>query len=55
MRRAVEDASRSGAKSAVLHAQISASAFYERLGFSREGDDFMEADIPHCRMMRSLP
>jgi predicted GNAT family N-acyltransferase len=35
----------------VLNAQTSAIAFYERLGFRTEGEDFMEAGIPH-RVMR---
>lgn len=38
----------------VLNAQTSAIAFYERLGFRTEGEDFMEAGIPH-RVMRLRP
>ncbi len=33
-----------------LHAQTSRVAFYERLGFSVSGDEFMDAGIPHIEM-----
>ncbi|HTY98713.1 MAG TPA: GNAT family N-acetyltransferase [Rhodocyclaceae bacterium] len=39
----------------VLHAQTAAAGFYRRFGFVEEGDVFLEADIPHIRMVRSLP
>lgn len=38
----------------VLHAQAHAAGFYERYGFVREGEVFMEANIPHVRMTRML-
>jgi len=34
-----------------LNAQVSAIGFYERFGFQAEGDEFMDAGIPH-RVMR---
>lgn len=34
-----------------LHAQESALSFYERLGFTIEGDRFYEAGLPHRRMV----
>lgn len=37
-----------------LHAQTHASHFYSRYGFVAEGPEFMEAGIPHIRMIRSL-
>ncbi|MGI9355912.1 MAG: GNAT family N-acetyltransferase [Rhizobiaceae bacterium] len=38
----------------VLDAQTRALDFYERLGFSAEGDEFDDAGIPHKRMSRSV-
>jgi predicted GNAT family N-acyltransferase len=43
-----------GDQEAVLHAQVSASAFYARAGFSTRGSEFDEAGIPHVEMVRSL-
>ena len=34
----------------VVHAQLSARGFYEKLGFSQEGGVFDEAGIPHVTM-----
>jgi predicted GNAT family N-acyltransferase len=33
---------------------VSAIAFYERLGFAREGADYIEDGIPHARMRARL-
>jgi hypothetical protein len=46
----LREASRLGNREPHLHAQVQAVPFYERLGFSREGDEFDEAGIPHVRM-----
>lgn len=35
-----------------LHAQCRASEFYRRAGFREAGDVFMDAGIPHIRMVR---
>lgn len=35
-----------------MHAQTHAVAFYERLGWSAQGDVFDEAGIPHVVMLR---
>jgi predicted GNAT family N-acyltransferase len=35
-----------------LHAQLPAIPFYERYGFIKEGDEFIEAEIRHYRMTR---
>ena len=43
-----------GDREAVLHAQISAAAFYERAGFTRRGPPFDEAGIEHVEMLRAL-
>jgi predicted GNAT family N-acyltransferase len=36
----------------VLHAQVHARGFYERLGYVAYGPEFQEAAIPHVKMMR---
>lgn len=46
----LQEARRQGNREPHLHAQVQAVPFYERLGFSREGDEFDEAGIPHVRM-----
>jgi predicted GNAT family N-acyltransferase len=40
-----------GCRRVVLDAQASACAFYERFGFQPVGEVFMEAGIPHQRMV----
>lgn len=47
-------ARRRGDREAVLHAQLSAAAFYERAGFARRGAEFDEAGIGHVEMARTL-
>lgn len=39
---------------AKLHAQTSAIPFYKKFGFQIVGEEFMEAGIPHVKMMLSL-
>ncbi|WP_373532021.1 GNAT family N-acetyltransferase [Vampirovibrio sp.] len=39
-----------GYEQAILDAQTRVMPFYEKLGFVKEGFEFMEADIPHYRM-----
>ena len=52
---ALADAARAqGDQALVLHAQRSAEGFYDRLGFTRQGDPYEEAGIPHVTMGRSL-
>jgi predicted GNAT family N-acyltransferase len=48
--RLLEEARRHGIREPYLHAQVQAVPFYEKFGFSREGDVFDEAGIPHVRM-----
>jgi predicted GNAT family N-acyltransferase len=39
----------------VLSAQTHALAFYERAGFVAEGPEYLDCDIPHRLMRRTLP
>ena len=39
---------------AKLHSQIQAVKFYEKLGYKKVSDVFMEDNIPHVIMMKSL-
>lgn len=43
-----------GDKGVVLNAQTHAEPFYARHGFVREGEEFMEAGIPHITMRVTL-
>lgn len=53
MRRILADAAAVGpATEVVLDSQTSAIAFYERLGFTAEGPEFLDAGIPHRFMRR---
>jgi len=37
-----------------MHARISAVGFYERLGYSKVGEEFTEIGLPHVRMEKCL-
>jgi predicted GNAT family N-acyltransferase len=41
-------------KSVYLYAQTHAVSFYEKYGFCKEGTEFIEAGIPHIKMVRFL-
>ncbi len=43
-----------GHQELLLHAQTHAIAFYQREGFVCEGEEFIEADMPHRRMRLRL-
>jgi predicted GNAT family N-acyltransferase len=43
-----------GYQQIMIHAQISALRFYERLGFEKIGETFYEANIEHLKMKQSL-
>lgn len=43
-----------GAVEVHMHARLSAHGFYEKLGYSAEGETFSEVEIPHIRMHRRL-
>ena len=51
---ATDKAARLGFASVYLNAQSHALGFYERAGYVAEGEEFMEAGIPHRRMTRNL-
>ena len=51
----IETAKSKGISSLILHAQVSAIPFYEKLGFIANGPIFDEAGIPHRNMMMVLP
>jgi predicted GNAT family N-acyltransferase len=50
----IEEAKQRGHKAAMLNAQIQVEPFYARFGFVREGDEFMDAGIPHIHMCLQL-
>ncbi|WP_028647775.1 GNAT family N-acetyltransferase [Nocardiopsis sp. CNT312] len=53
--RAVEERARErGLTSVELHAQTHALGFYERLGYTAHGEEFLDAGIPHRHMVRGL-
>ena len=54
LERAVDKARHLGMKSVFLNAQTHALGFYEHCGFTAQGDEFMEAGIPHLRMTQEL-
>lgn len=47
----IAQARQDGHRELLLHAQTHALAFYEQQGFICEGEEFMEADMPH-RLMK---
>lgn len=51
---ALDLARAAGARTARLHAQVQAQAFYRRLGFASEGAAFIEDGLPHVVMTRPL-
>jgi predicted GNAT family N-acyltransferase len=51
---AVEKARHLGFESVFLHAQTHALEFYRKAGFEPEGEEFMDAGIPHYLMTRAL-
>jgi len=50
----VDEARRRGLREVHLHAQVGARRFYERHGFVPEGDEYLEAGIPHIGMRLPL-
>ncbi len=50
----LDESRRRGFTEAVLDSQTYAIPFYERLGFTAEGDEFDDAGIPHFLMRRKL-
>lgn len=54
MQYVVEEAQKRGFTESVLDSQTYAIPFYERLGFTAEGEEFDDAGIPHFLMRRKL-
>lgn len=50
----LKEAKREQFNELLLHAQTHALAFYTKHGFQIEGDEFLEAGIPHYRMRLKL-
>jgi len=50
----MDEARADGLHSVYLHAQTHAQAFYQRFGFIAEGEEFLEAGIPHRKMRCDL-
>ena len=50
----VDRARQRGMGRVTVHAQTHAAGFYARYDFAPEGEVFMEADIPHITMTRTL-
>jgi len=51
----VNEARKKGLPEVQLNSQVHAIGFYEANGFIAEGDEFMDAGMPHRRMVRPLP
>ncbi|NLN18251.1 MAG: GNAT family N-acetyltransferase [Firmicutes bacterium] len=47
-------ARREGLEGVYVHAQLTAVGFYGRFGFVPEGEEFLEAGIPHIKMVASF-
>lgn len=54
MRRILEEINHRKMPQAMLNAQTSAIQFYEKFGFQVSGNEFMEAGIPHVKMVLQL-
>jgi predicted GNAT family N-acyltransferase len=52
---AIDHAREAGMRQVFLHAQRQAEAFYRKAGFLPEGDEYLEAGIPHISMTLALP
>jgi len=55
LKRLIDLAGSQGISRLVLHSQVSAIPFYEKVGFVSEGPIYDEAGIPHRNMMLLLP
>ena len=54
MNKALEYFKENDVKSIVLNSQIPAVRFYKKLGFDTFGEEFIEAGIPHIKMVKHL-
>jgi predicted GNAT family N-acyltransferase len=55
LKKLIDLAGTQGISRLVLHSQVSAVPFYEKVGFIAEGPIYDEAGIPHRNMMLLLP
>ncbi|PXW86127.1 putative GNAT family N-acyltransferase [Nitrosomonas sp. Nm84] len=51
MLKVLEEVSNRGIPKAILNAQTAAVRFYEKFGFQAHGKEFMDAGIPHVKMI----
>ena len=54
LKKLLELAMSEGISSLILHSQVSAVSFYEKLGFKADGPTYQEAGIPHRNMILLL-
>ena len=54
LQRLLEEIRHRDIQHAVLNAQLVAVGFYRRFGFQAEGEEFMDAGIPHIRMVLKI-
>lgn len=54
LQKLVDLAASQGVREIILHSQVSAIPFYEKLGFQAQGEVYDEAGIPHRNMMLTL-
>ena len=54
LRLLLDEASKRGLGQVVLNAQTYAAGFYAKFGFQAVGEEFMDAGIPHVRMILPL-
>jgi len=54
LKKLLELAMSEGISSLILHSQVSAVSFYEKLGFKTDGPTYQEAGIPHRNMILLL-
>jgi len=50
----IDCVSKLGLPTALLDSQLSAAEFYQKFGFERYGEEFMECGIPHIAMRKTL-
>ncbi len=50
----IDEAARGGCQRVYLGAQLQAVEFYQKLGFTPYGEEFMDAGIPHIHMEKLL-
>ena len=54
LRLLLDEARKRRLRQAVLNAQTYAAGFYEKFGFQAVGEEFMDAGIPHVKMVLTL-